>query len=204
VKGWPGAVREKAIRRNACGRAAAGYGEGVGQVFQGHDTPEDAARGSVPKRFTRVVRSERSGDRAVVLLEVNQEPAQYFDLSFCWLEDGAWVCDSEGGTGNEHPEQFAEWLAGSGADGEIPIGHASPEEAARGDIPEQFATVVWCERRGSYAVVLLQVSVDPPYFDLSRCRCGPWGWVADVSGNASGDERPDEFAHWLATGKFED
>ena len=56
--------------------------------FDRQDTPEDAARGSIPERFTRVVWSERSGDRAVVLLEVNPEPAQYFDLSFCWLEEG--------------------------------------------------------------------------------------------------------------------
>lgn len=83
-------------------------------------------------------------------------------------------------------------------------GHATPEAAARGDIPAQFTRVVWCEQRGDNAVVLLQVSTAPPYFDLSRCGLGPRGWVAEVSGNASGDEHPDEFAVWLATGQFED
>jgi hypothetical protein len=83
-------------------------------------------------------------------------------------------------------------------------GRESPEAAARGDIPEAFTKVIWCERRGDNAVVLLQVSANPPYFDLSRCGCGPCGWVAEVSGNASGDEQPEEFALWLARGKFED
>jgi len=89
----------------------------VAEDFRGDETPEEAARGSVPARFTRVVWSERSRGRAVVLLEVNPEPAQYFDLSFCWLEDGGWFCDSGGGNGDERPEQFAEWLAGSGEPG---------------------------------------------------------------------------------------
>jgi hypothetical protein len=88
----------------------------VGDDFPGNSTPEEAARGTIPERFTRVVWCEQSGDRAVVLLEVNAEPAQYFDLSFCSLEDGAWVCeDSEGGMGDERPEhhRYREWLAGS-------------------------------------------------------------------------------------------
>ena len=84
------------------------------------------------------------------------------------------------------------------------MGYETPEEAARGDIPERFIKVVWCERRGDNAVVLLQVSTDPPYFDLSRCGLGSRGWGAEVSGNASGNEQPEEFAYWLATGKFED
>jgi hypothetical protein len=91
----------------------------VDEEFHQHPTPEEAARGSIPERFTRVVWSRQSGDRAVVLLEVNPPPALYFDLSFCWLEDGEWVCDSEGGTGEERPEhnRYEEWLAGSGEPG---------------------------------------------------------------------------------------
>jgi hypothetical protein len=100
-------------------KGAAGYGVAMGGDFHGHDTPEEAARGSIPDRFTRVIwsdrsGSERSGDRAVVLLEVNPEPAQYFDLAFCWVEKGAWVCDSEGGRGDEQPGWYADYLAGSG------------------------------------------------------------------------------------------
>jgi hypothetical protein len=67
----------------------------------GHDTPEEAAKGDIPERFTKVVWCERRGDRAVVLLQVNPEPAQYFDLAHCWVEEGEWVCDSEGGRGDE-------------------------------------------------------------------------------------------------------
>jgi hypothetical protein len=86
----------------------------VDEGSYGHETPEEAARGSIPERFTRVIWSERCGDRAVVLLEVNPEPAKYFDLAFCWVEEGAWVCDSEGGRGDERPVWYAAYLAGSG------------------------------------------------------------------------------------------
>jgi hypothetical protein len=54
--------------------------------MEGYATPQEAARGDIPERFTRVVWCEQSDDRAVVLLEVNAEPAQYFDLSFCCRE----------------------------------------------------------------------------------------------------------------------
>jgi hypothetical protein len=80
----------------------------------------------------------------------------------------------------------------------------TPEEAARGDIPYESIRVVWTAIREDRAVVLLQVSTNPPYFDLSRCERGPRGWGCGVSGNASGNEKPDEFASWLATGEFED
>jgi hypothetical protein len=82
--------------------------------------------------------------------------------------------------------------------------YEAPAEAARGDIPEQFTRVVWTEIRGDRAVVLLRVSANPPYVDLSRCERGPRGWYGGVSGNASSDERPDDFAHWLATAEFEE
>lgn len=86
-----------------------------------------------------------------------------------------------------------------------PVGHPTPEEAARGDIPEAFTQVVWCAQRDDHAVVLLQVSMQPEYFDLAYCGRGPWGWVADVSGGGSGTERPDDLQvlHWLSNGSFE-
>jgi hypothetical protein len=52
------------------------------------------------------------------------------------------------------------------------FGYPTPEEGARGDIPAEACSVVWCERRDDRAVVLLQVGTTPPYFDLSRCECG--------------------------------
>jgi hypothetical protein len=81
--------------------------------MEGYGTPEEAARGDIPERFARIVWLDRSADRAVVLLEVNSKPP-YFDLARCWVEEGRWGCDSEGGTGDERPEQYAEWLAESG------------------------------------------------------------------------------------------
>jgi hypothetical protein len=74
-------------------------------------TPEEAARGSIPAKFVRVVWSEQYGDRAVVLLQVNDNPP-YFDLNDCVLEDGKWLCDSSGGTGEEYPDEYRAWLEG--------------------------------------------------------------------------------------------
>jgi hypothetical protein len=39
----------------------------------GFETPEEAARLGTPERFARVVWIERSGDRAVVLLQMDSE-----------------------------------------------------------------------------------------------------------------------------------
>jgi hypothetical protein len=77
-------------------------------------------------------------------------------------------------------------------------GVPTPEEAARGDIPTETCSVVWCERRDDRAVVLLQVNATPPYFDLSYCERGPNGWLATTSGGGNGDERPEDFADWFA------
>jgi len=75
---------------------------------------EEAARGSIPKRYARVLWIEVSGDRGAVLLEVNTKEQPYYDISWCWLEDGQWLCDGAGANGDERPEDYAEWLAGSG------------------------------------------------------------------------------------------
>lgn len=82
------------------------------------------------------------------------------------------------------------------------MAYETPEEAARGDIPERFARVVWCERSGDRAVVLLEVNtVKTPYYDITWCEQEPYGWLGGVSGNADGTERPDEWAAWLAGGE---
>jgi hypothetical protein len=75
---------------------------------------EEAARGSIPERYARVLWSEVSVDRGAVLLEVNTTQQPYYDISWCWVEDGAWCCDSAGANGDERPEDCAEWLQGSG------------------------------------------------------------------------------------------
>lgn len=79
----------------------------------------------------------------------------------------------------------------------------TPEEAARLGIPERFARVVWVERSGDRAVVLLQMdSEESRIFDLSRCARGPEGWRCEVSGNADGSEEPSDYARWLETGEI--
>jgi hypothetical protein len=75
-------------------------------------SPEEAARGSIPAKFVEVVWCEQRGERAVVLLQVNDNPP-YYDLNHCVVEEGRWVADtSGGGSGDEWPEQFAAWLEG--------------------------------------------------------------------------------------------
>lgn len=86
------------------------YGEDVSEL----QSLEEAARGSIPERYARVLWVEVSGDRGAVLLEVNTQERPYYDISSCWLEDGEWLCDSAGANRDERPEDFAEWLAGSG------------------------------------------------------------------------------------------
>jgi hypothetical protein len=67
--------------RNACGRAAAGYGESVDD--EGYDTAEEAARGDIPERYARILRIDYSPDRtrAVALLATNEPPAiEYYEV----------------------------------------------------------------------------------------------------------------------------
>jgi hypothetical protein len=76
----------------------------------------------------------------------------------------------------------------------------TPEEAARAGTPERFARVVWVERSGNRAVVLLQMN-SSRHFDISLCVRGPNGWEYEVSGDADGSEQPADYAHWLQTGE---
>jgi hypothetical protein len=78
----------------ACGRAPAGYGEGM----EGYPTPEEAARGDIPERFARIVSVDvsQSRDRACVVLEVHPGPPRILEDCQCFLEDGRWSCDSLG------------------------------------------------------------------------------------------------------------
>ena len=72
--------------------AATGYGEGVEHDGMGYETPEEAARGDIPKRYARVVRVDYSADgtRAVVLLATNEPPViEYYGVR-CDLENGRW------------------------------------------------------------------------------------------------------------------
>jgi hypothetical protein len=81
-------------------------------------------------------------------------------------------------------------------------GHDTPEEAARAGTPERFTRVVWVERSGDRAIVLLQLdSEESGYFDVSRCVRGPRGWHYEVSGDADGSEQPADYEHWLETGE---
>jgi hypothetical protein len=61
-------------------------------------------------------------------------------------------------------------------------GYGTPEEAARGDMPERFARIVWLERSADRAVVLLEVNSKPPYFDLARCWVEEGRWGCDSEG----------------------
>lgn len=77
-----------------------------------YETPEEAARGDIPERFARVVWSERAGDRAVVLLEVNTSETPYYDISWCEREPDGWMASGSGADGTERPEEWSAWLAG--------------------------------------------------------------------------------------------
>jgi hypothetical protein len=82
-------------------------------------------------------------------------------------------------------------------------GFETPEEAARLGTPERFARVVWIERSGDRAVVLLQMdSEESRIFDVSLCVRGPEGWECEVSGSADGSEEPSDYVHWLESGEI--
>jgi hypothetical protein len=61
------------------------------------------------------------------------------------------------------------------------FGYPTPEEAARGDIPPDACRVVLSDGGEDHAWVRLQVSTNPPYFDLNYCERVPNGWVAVTS-----------------------
>ena len=58
----------------------------------GYATPEEAARGDIPERFSRVVGVEIApwGDHAVVLLRTNEGPATELYQVFCERASGGW------------------------------------------------------------------------------------------------------------------
>jgi hypothetical protein len=82
-------------------------------------------------------------------------------------------------------------------------GYGTPEEAARAGTAERFARVVWVERSGDRAVVLLQMNAkDSRHFDVSLCVRGPGGWQYEASSGADGGEQPSDYAQWLETGEI--
>jgi hypothetical protein len=70
-------------------------------------------------------------------------------------------------------------------------GYDTPEEAARGDIPEKYAPAVRVEysEDGSRATVLLATNEPPAieYYEV-RCEFKDGKWFGGVGGNASGPE----------------
>lgn len=64
----------------------------------GHESPEDAARGDVPERFAQVVHAERADDasRAVVVIETNEPPLAWEQV-FVAKCDGRWFSVLGGG-----------------------------------------------------------------------------------------------------------
>jgi hypothetical protein len=70
-------------------------------------------------------------------------------------------------------------------------GYDTPEEAARGDIPERYAPALRVEysEDGTQATVLLATNEPPAieYYEV-RCMCENGRWFGGVGGNASGPE----------------
>jgi hypothetical protein len=64
-----------------------------------YGSPDEAARGDIPERYTRVVSVDMaaSGDRAIVILEVNPGPQRRKEICACEREEGRWfLADSLG------------------------------------------------------------------------------------------------------------
>jgi hypothetical protein len=70
-------------------------------------------------------------------------------------------------------------------------GYDTPEEAARGDIPERYAPALSVEisEDGTYARVLLATNESPAieYYEV-HCELVDGQWRGGVGGNASGPE----------------
>jgi hypothetical protein len=65
----------------------------------GHETPEAAACGDIPATFVKVVRVERSEGRtrALVVIEVNEDPALAWEMNYIVSVDGKWYAIAGGG-----------------------------------------------------------------------------------------------------------
>lgn len=72
------------------------------------------------------------------------------------------------------------------------MAHATPEDAARGDIPARFVTVVAVVERGDRVLVAQLTNDRPPHEpDTVQCTREPDGtWAADSSANSTGGLLP--------------
>jgi hypothetical protein len=70
---------------------------------------------------------------------------------------------------------------------------ATPEEAARGDIPEQYATVLGVRVQQHRAIVWMLTN-DRPTFEAYTVVCHREGdgWVSDMGSNSFGYDPPQE------------
>lgn len=53
-------------------------------------SPEEAARGDVPERYSQVIASRREGDLAVVLLALNEGEVVEEDVNICAQDSLGW------------------------------------------------------------------------------------------------------------------
>ena len=72
------------------------------------------------------------------------------------------------------------------------MGYATPEDAARGDVPAKYVNVVAVVVRGDQALVAQLTNDRPPYeIDTAHCTRDPDGtWDEDSSGNSAGGFLP--------------
>lgn len=75
----------------------------------------------------------------------------------------------------------------------MPEQYESPEEAAIGDIPTDYATVLFTSKHSDWAVVLLKTNDRPP-FELYEvvCHYDEDGWNAMIGSNGSGWNDTDD------------